>query len=568
MKKALYDRIHRVWVALSRGSSLAALCWLLPAPASSTTLQRQQDHQEEIELIRSCELLTTTVPVIQKHHLAGDRENVSEAVRSALVEVADDIGVEFEPMPADQILRDYCYGMDDLAWQFTSENPEATLHHDGLAESVLLRTCRNLDPYSAFVLGITKDDVFSSRSFTVVRPEGRWGYLEAAWVAPGSPYAPQMRRGDLVMKVDGTSTAGLTDDEFDTYFACDTDPAVEAISPHCGRPSLLVMRERDVDGRKRAEFISIDPPPRRGDTLAMSLDPDTGIATVAVHSMVDESIPADVERFLSESREAGMAGVILDLRGNTGGLVSVAVGLAELFVGTPGSPVVHYRCRSGCSSSGQRTSFFCGGFADLPMLVMVDASTASAAELLTAALQDYGRAVVVGTRTRRGGRAYTTHGKGTFAQVYEVDTGDMAGILLLTVGQYFRPSGEQVHCAGIVPDVVLDEILDGDVGDGDLGDDAPDDERPSFAAELRNALSAMDLPVRAPDTVVLQRAPADQIEILAGMAENDFVAPWHAMQRAQEERTRDLMVVWIEMSRETDAEVDAATPEKKRRGRR
>ncbi len=132
-------------------------------------------------------------------------------------------------------------------------------------------------------------------------------------------------------------------------------------------------------------------------------------------------------------------GVVLDLRGNPGGLVDEAVEVASSFL--DGGPVVSYQRR------GDPTTVLDAltkGDTKSPLVILVDDETASAAEIVTAALQDRGRAVIVGTRT---------FGKGS---VQEPTTLSDGSALEITVGRYFTPSGKMIDGVGVSPDISVD----------------------------------------------------------------------------------------------------------------
>ncbi|MFG2829795.1 S41 family peptidase [Streptomyces sp. NPDC048434] len=130
-------------------------------------------------------------------------------------------------------------------------------------------------------------------------------------------------------------------------------------------------------------------------------------------------------------------GMLLDLRGNTGGLVTEAVATASAFLN--GGLVATYDVRGSQRALYARR----GGNTHLPLVVLVDGGTMSAAELLSGALQDRGRALVVGSRT---------FGKGSVQMPSELPDGSVAE---LTVGHYRTPSGRNVDGAGLTPDVVV-----------------------------------------------------------------------------------------------------------------
>lgn len=151
---------------------------------------------------------------------------------------------------------------------------------------------------------------------------------------------------------------------------------------------------------------------------------------------------------IARLKQSGVRAVVIDVRGNGGGAVDAAIGVAELFL-PDGAEIFSTRGRGGEVLSRYQAW---GGapFGDLPLAVLIDRDSASASELLAAALQDHGLAVVVGERS---------YGKGTVQQVLELNP---AGALLkLTSASFWRPSGEEIHrspdkpvgsAGGVTPD--------------------------------------------------------------------------------------------------------------------
>jgi carboxyl-terminal processing protease len=165
-----------------------------------------------------------------------------------------------------------------------------------------------------------------------------------------------------------------------------------------------------------------------------------GVRHVRVDALVRDAADRVRDR-LGRGSNAGAAGIILDLRGNGGGLVTEAVDLAGVFV--DGGPGVAY-----ARADGTLRSLDIPESADVvsaPMVVLVDGATASAAEMVAGILQDRGRAVVIGS---------TTFGKGT---VQEPSLSPNGVVQVRTVGRYVLPSGREIDGQGITPDVVVDD---------------------------------------------------------------------------------------------------------------
>ena len=158
----------------------------------------------------------------------------------------------------------------------------------------------------------------------------------------------------------------------------------------------------------------------------------------------------EVREAVEHELHAGARGLVFDLRGNGGGLVEEAQLIASIFI--PKGVIVTTRGRSVTTQVLDAT----GGAisASIPMVVLVDANTASSSEIVTAALQDHRRATVVGTHT---------FGKGVFQEEQPLSNG---GALDITVGEYFTPNGRNLggggvkQGAGVIPEV---RVAAGDV---------------------------------------------------------------------------------------------------------
>jgi carboxyl-terminal processing protease len=159
------------------------------------------------------------------------------------------------------------------------------------------------------------------------------------------------------------------------------------------------------------------------------------------------SAAEDVKKLLVELKAKKVAGIILDIRSNGGGLLNDAIEISGEVIDR--GPVVQVK-----DSDGDREVLEDkkkGEDWDGPMIVLVDRFSASASEILAGAMQDYGRAVIVGA----GG----THGKGSVQTLADLDraTGGKIelGVLKITIQQFFRPDGESVQLQGVTPDVML-----------------------------------------------------------------------------------------------------------------
>lgn len=166
------------------------------------------------------------------------------------------------------------------------------------------------------------------------------------------------------------------------------------------------------------------------------------------------SASADVARVLEGFQKQGVEGVVVDLRGNGGGSLDEAIGLTGLFIDK--GPVVQIKSvQDKIEVMGDGTA---GRAWSGPLAVLVDRNSASASEIFAAAIQDYGRGLVIGE---------TTYGKGTVQTVVGLD--DFAGVpgarlgqVKLTIAQFFRINGHTTQHDGVTPDVAFDATFNGD----------------------------------------------------------------------------------------------------------
>jgi carboxyl-terminal processing protease len=254
------------------------------------------------------------------------------------------------------------------------------------------------------------------------RPGPGGGAVEVGSVQPGSPAERAgMRAGDVLMSVDGSDVRTA---DVPTVADLLRGPAASAVRVSFQRGTAMSTVELD-----RATFTTEDVTVER---LAGN------ISRFAV-SAFTRGVGRDVARALEATTDGGeTAGVVLDLRDNSGGLLDEAVAVASVFL--DGGPVVSYQRRG---KLAQTLDAFEGGDVSTPLVVLVNPSTASAAEVVAAALQERNRAVVVGTRT---------YGKGS---VQEPSTLSDGSALELTVGRYLTPAGRSLDGVGVEPDVMV-----------------------------------------------------------------------------------------------------------------
>ncbi len=248
--------------------------------------------------------------------------------------------------------------------------------------------------------------------------------LRVATVFDGSPAKEAgIKVGDVITAVNGHSIAGQ-DAELSTA-QIKGKPGTE-VTLTVLRPSTDASRTLDL---KRA---SVDLPVVEGSIKHVNGRPVAYVRLLGFTNGAGNALRDKVEELYGKGAE----GLVLDLRGNGGGLLTEAVLTSSVFV--EDGLIVSTEGRT-----QEKETFEAVGDAlpEHPIVVLINGDTASAAEILTAALSDAGLAETVGQRT---------FGKGTFQQVIPLDNG---GALDLTIGQYLARNGESVNNTGIKPDV-------------------------------------------------------------------------------------------------------------------
>ena len=286
--------------------------------------------------------------------------------------------------------------------------------------------------------------------------------LRVAAVLPDTPAEEAgIAEGDVIVAVDGHSIRGVPSDVAVGRIKGPAGTEVELrVDPARGNPPRTIMLER----------AAVRVPAVNGRIVRYDGVP---LAYVALHTF-SEGAHGELREEIERLYRRGAQGLLLDLRGNGGGLLNEAVLTSSIFV--EDGVVVSTRSRT----QGEREYEATGGALDpRPTVVLINRDTASAAEILTAALDVYDLATVVGERS---------FGKGTFQEVLELPSG---GALDLTVGQYLTADGTSLAGKGIPPDV---RALDDPRTELRAGTGAPDVARDEA---VEKALAVLDRQVAA-----------------------------------------------------------------------
>ncbi|MCB9506272.1 MAG: S41 family peptidase [Myxococcales bacterium] len=286
-----------------------------------------------------------------------------------------------------------------------------------------------LDPYSVY---LTRNEFAAMRSDTrgeyvgvgvQIRIAAEGVYIEEVFEGGPADRAGAVA-GDLMVTIGGDSAAGFT-----------LDDVMDRLRGRRGEPVDVVVVREGIDEPVALTMVR--------DTIeveavtASMVAPGIGVVSLRqFQSDVSDDIRGAIDRLQSQNG-APLAGLVLDLRGDPGGLLNEAIDVADLFLssgvivstgGRTQAAEVHHASRNSTRYAG-------------PMAVLMDGGSASASEIVGGALQDTGRALIVGEQS---------FGKGSVQTI--IDLSDGSG-LKLTIARYYTPSGRSIHGEGITPDL-------------------------------------------------------------------------------------------------------------------
>jgi carboxyl-terminal processing protease len=292
---------------------------------------------------------------------------------------------------------------------------------DRLVYSAISGMLQTLDPHSSFM---------DPRTYAQMRErqEGRYyglgisiqvvdGEITVFSLFEGSPaYQKGLRRGDVIAQIEGKDTKGWTSDE-----------AVRMLRGPRGTPVHIAIKRSGYDKLIELDVVrdEIHIPTVRA---AFMVDAQTGYVLV---SDFGENTDQELGRALRDLTTRGMKRLVFDLRNNPGGALDQAIKVSNRFL-PKGDLIVYTRGRVPNSDQDYRATQE-GDYTTIPMVTLVNRNSASASEIVSGALQDHDRALVVGE---------TTFGKALVQSVYRVSEG--AGVAV-TTARYYTPSGRMIQ---------------------------------------------------------------------------------------------------------------------------
>ncbi len=334
----------------------------------------------------------------------------------------------FRASPEEQIVK---FAIGQIRLRYVHDVKADELVGGALAGCVakLDRYCQYYDREAVAQLNEEIDRQFAGIGVEIqVDPETK--ELVVTSPLPGSPaYQAGIRAGDCIVAVEGRAVQGMNLEEASRLMRGKPGTTVRlqvrpfgtnelreiVLTRQMIKVSTLLGDRRRPDGSW--EYILEEPQqPKLGYIRIASFAPDTA---------------QELDTLLGSLLTQGVEGLILDLRNDPGGLLGPAVAICDLFISS--GTIVTTRGRGGSI----RSVFQASGrakYPDLPLVILVNQETASAAEIVAACLQDHGRAVVVGQRT---------YGKGTVQEL--VSLGSRYGVLKVTTATYWRPSNRDIN---------------------------------------------------------------------------------------------------------------------------
>jgi carboxyl-terminal processing protease len=337
--------------------------------------------------------------------------------------------VEPQPLPLDT-LRIFT----EIFGKVKSDYVEA-VGDKKLLEDAIHGMLAGLDPHSAYL---------NPESFKEMRigTEGKFGGLgievtiENGFIKVVAPIddTPAQRAGlksgDVITRIDGTPVKGMT--------------LNDAVKQMRGEPDTDIKLTVVRDGEsKPIDFVITRAIIKITSVKGRMIEP--GYAYVRV-SQFQAGTADSLRRKLSKLKKEAdgkLKGLVLDLRNNPGGVLNGAIAVSDMFISK--GLIVSTQGRLD-DSTVEYTATPNDYLKDSPMVVLVNGGSASASEIVAGALQDHGRAIIMGTKT---------FGKGSVQTILPIDNG---AALKITTARYYTPSGGSIQATGIIPDVVVEDL--------------------------------------------------------------------------------------------------------------
>ncbi|MCL7407117.1 MAG: S41 family peptidase [Marivivens sp.] len=361
-----------------------------------------------------------------------------------------------------------------------------------LIEAAINGMLTSLDPHSSYLspdaaadMRIQTSGEFGGLGIEVTQEEG---WIKVVSPMDGTPAdAAGILSGDFITQVDGESLLGLT-----------LDQAVDLMRGPVGSEIILtIVREGETEPFE----VSIIRDTIKLTAVRARTEGDAVVLRIATFS--GQTYDDLISGFEAQIEEAGgkenVSGVILDLRNNPGGLLDQAIYVSDAFLDA--GEIVSTRGRN--AADGDRYNATPGDITDgMPIVVLINGGSASASEIVSGALQDHRRAIVVGTKS---------FGKGSVQTVMPLRDD---GAMRLTTARYYTPSGRSIQSLGIQPDIIVQQPRPRPADE--VSEDTPN---MRSEADLRGALNNDSL---TEDEIRQIEEDAARAEATAALREEDY----------------------------------------------
>ena len=341
------------------------------------------------------------------------------------------------------------------------------LSHNAVILEYTCGIADSLDDYSSFLSSGELTDVYAQIEGNFVglgvelKPDD--GGLLILRVITGSPAEKAgIRTGDRIVAVDGRATRDMSSDQ-----AADLLQGVEGstvqVSVVTNDMPIRVIKIR----RAHIDVPSV--------TDTKMLDTDSGIAYLRLNSF-QKTTSNDMDTALWRLHRMGMKSLIMDLRGNPGGLLTASVKAADKFIDS--GIIVSTRGRNAGEDYTYRAHS--AGTWRVPLIVLIDGDSASASEIFAGAIRDHRRGAMVGTRS---------YGKGTVQGIFSLNVAESG--IRLTTAKFFSPNGHPFSKVGVKPDVEVRQVAKIGESQSPLAPVAADKDDPVVAAAIQLARERM-----------------------------------------------------------------------------
>ena len=336
-----------------------------------------------------------------------------------------------------------------------------------LIEAAINGMLTSLDPHSSYLDVKAFDDMttqtrgeFGGLGIEVTQEDG---YIKVVSPMDGTPAdAAGIKSGDFITQVDGESVQGLT-----------LDQAVDKMRGPIGSEIVITVVREGVADPFDLSIIR--------DTIKLVAVKSRLVGNIGVLRITtfnDQTYPGVEDGIKKLAEEAGgmdkVEGFVIDLRNNPGGLLKQAILTSDAFLNE--GEIVSTRGRNAGDSSRENATP--GDLAmGKPIVVLINGGSASASEIVTGALQDHRRAIVVGTKS---------FGKGSVQTLIPLKG---EGAMRLTTARYYTPSGRSIQALGVMPDIVVNQPVVDPAVEGTEAKAAEDATKQRSEADLRGAIT-------------------------------------------------------------------------------